>query len=296
MPDPSFSFPFSGCATALVTPFRDGLIDYVALARLLDFQLDGGADALVVCATTGEASTLADEEKYSLIEFTCKYCSHAVPVVAGIGSNCTDHAASLARDAQKAGADALLAVNPYYIKANDEGLISHYTAIEEATDLPIILYNVPSRTGQNIPASVVAQLSRCDRIRGIKDAGSDIVYTERILRECRDGFAVYSGNDDRISPILSLGGAGAVSVVSNIVPKKIHDMCVCAFSGRDASCARTQLELLPLIDAIFSEVNPIGIKWALYKMGLICPEYRLPLCPPGEKTKQVIEDAIKEAF
>ena len=290
----TISYPFSGCATALVTPFRDGIIDYVALAKLLEFQLDGGADALVVCATTGEASTLSDEEKFSLIEFCRDYTSRAVPIIAGIGSNCTSHAVSLARDAQKAGADALLAVNPYYIKANDEGLVSHYTAIEEATDLPIILYNVPSRTGQNIPASVVASLAHHERICGIKDAGSDIVYTERILRECGCDFAVYSGNDDRISPILSLGGVGAISVVANIFPKKIHDMCVMALTGKDAACARSQLEMLPLVDAIFSEVNPIGIKWALYKMGIISPEYRLPLCPPCDKTKEAIEKAMKE--
>ncbi len=270
---------FKGAATALVTPFdENGAVDYKAFAKLIDFQIAGGIDALVICGTTGEGSTLTDEEHRECIRFSVEHIAGRVPVIAGTGSNDTDYANSLSKYACEVGADALLLVTPYYNKATPKGLIKSFLDTAEKTDKPIILYNVPSRTGVNITMPVYRELAKHERIVAVKEASGNMSQIAEIAAELSDDLAIYSGNDDQIVPILSLGGQGVISVLSNIMPKETHDICRKFFDGDAAGSRELQLKYLELINNLFIEVNPIPVKTACGMMNLCSDLMRLPLC------------------
>lgn len=258
---------FKGSGVAIVTPFNeDGTINYEELARLLEFQIENQTDAIIIAGTTGEASTLTDEEQLALIDFTVKKVDGRIPVIAGTGSNDTRHGISLSVEASKLGVDGLLMVTPYYNKCTQGGLIKHFTAMAEKVDVPIILYSVPGRTQVNIEPETVYELSKVDNIVGLKDATGDLAYAVEVMRLCGPDFALYSGNDDIIVPILSVGGVGVISVLANVVPKETHDMVDFYLQGRVKESAALQLKYKPLIDALFAEVNPIPVKKALELM------------------------------
>ena len=283
---------FTGIATALVSPLTPDGIDYNAFARLLDWQCDEGIDALVVCGTTGESSTLTDDEHRQAIDFAVKHVNGRVPVIAGTGSNDTDYALDLTRHACESGADGVLVVTPYYNKATQKGLIRMFSEIADVSTAPVILYNVPSRTGCNIEPATVAALAEHPNISGIKEASGDISKIADIMALCGDKIDLYSGNDDQIVPILSLGGKGCISVLSNPLPRKTTEICRKFFAGDVAGAAKLQLELLPLIHALFREVNPIPVKSAMAAMGF-CEEYlRLPLTVMEEEHKQELYNAM----
>jgi len=285
---------FEGSGVALITPFKDGKIDFERLENLLDWQVAQGTDAIVICGTTGEASTLTDEEHLKTIDFTIKKISGKIPVIAGVGSNSTQHAIDFSKEAERMGAEALLHVTPYYNKASKKGLIQHYSAIADSTTLPIILYSVASRTGVNITPDVCAELSKINNITAIKEASGNIAQVAEIARVTSDDFDIYSGNDDMIVPLLSLGGKGVISTVANIVPNDTHDMVINYLNGDIASATKAQLDMKALIDAVFIEVNPIPIKAALWLMGKCEYEYRLPLCQMEEKNLDVLKGAMKD--
>lgn len=268
---------FTGVCTALVTPFLDDRVNYPMMEMLLKRQIDAGIQAVVVCGTTGESPTLSDEEKLELF-YRCKqYAADACTVIAGTGSNSTAHAAALSRAAQDAGVDGLLVVSPYYNKATPSGLISHYSAIAGSVSLPVIIYNVPGRTGVDIPVSVYRELAKIPNIVGVKEASTDITKIAKIRRECPEDFCIWSGNDDQIVPAMSLGAKGVISVLSNVLPKEAGTMTAAALSGDFETAAALQLRLLPLIEALFCEVNPIPIKAAMAMIGYDCGSCRLPL-------------------
>jgi len=277
---------FKGAATALVTPFdANGAVDYKAFAKLIDFQIAGGIDALVICGTTGEGSTLTDEEHRECIRFSVEHIAGRVPVIAGTGSNDTDYANSLSKYACEVGADALLLVTPYYNKATPKGLIKSFLDTAEKTDKPIILYNVPSRTGVNITMPVYRELAKHERIVAVKEASGNMSQIAEIAAELSDDLAIYSGNDDQIVPILSLGGQGVISVLSNVMPKETHDICQKFFDGDVAGSRELQLKYLELINNLFIEVNPIPVKTACGMMGLCSDLMRLPLCEMDDGNK-----------
>lgn len=283
---------FTGAAVAIVTPFRNGQVDYDALGRLIEFQIANSTDAIVICGTSGESSTLTDEEHRACIRFAVEKTAGRVPVIAGTGSNDTDYAVSLSRYACEAGADALLLVTPYYNKATPKGLIRHFSTIADAVDKPIILYNVPSRTGCNIPLSVYRELAGHENIAAVKEASGNISAIAELFAACGSDLDIYSGNDDQIVPILSLGGKGVISVLSNVMPRETHDICRLFFEGKAAESAALQLKLLPLINSLFIEVNPIPAKTAVSLMGFCSEEMRLPLCEMDEKNRAVLEAAM----
>ena len=270
---------FTGAATAIITPLNENGIDFEQFARLIEWQIAEGIDAIVVVGTTGEGPTLTDEEHREAIRFCVEQVAGRVPVIAGTGSNDAAYAISLTQFACEAGADAMLLVTPYYNKATQAGLIQFFTAIADASTKPCILYNVPSRTGCNLQPQTVAALAEHPRIVGIKEAGGNISQVAQIAALCGDKLDIYSGNDDQIVPILSLGGKGVISVLSNLMPKETAAMCRSYFDGNVKEAAALQLRLLPLIDALFCEVNPIPVKAAMAAMGY-CENYlRLPLTP-----------------
>ena len=283
---------FKGSGVALVTPFKDGRIDYDALEKLIEWHVESGTDALIICGTTGESSTLSPVEKLSIVEFAVKKTDGRIPVIAGSGTNDTSHAMYLSREMQFAGADGLLIVTPYYNKATQKGLIEHYTSIADYVDIPIILYSVKSRTGLNIEPDTVKQLKRHPRICGIKEASGDISQIARVAALVDSTFDLYSGNDDQTIPIMSLGGVGCISTVANIIPAEYHQMTADYLKGRHKSAAKMQLAMLPLIRALFAEVNPIPVKAAMNIMGLITKEYRLPLCEPSNETLYLLFDEM----
>ncbi len=293
---------FVGCATALVTPFRDGDIDRDAFIALLRRQLSAGVDALVICGTTGESPTLSDEEKRWLFTTAVAESRHhakahnrsPIPVIAGTGSNNTARAVVFSRLAAECGCDGLLVVTPYYNKASDTGLIRHYETVADATDLPLILYHVPSRTGCRLTPAVCAALSEHPRIVGLKDATGDLTFTSRVRAACGDGFAIYAGNDAETVPILSLGGCGAISVVSNLLPERVVNLCRLFREGKVAEASREQIALLPLSDALFSDVNPIPVKYALSRLGLCSDEMRLPLAPAEGWVREIVDARLQE--
>ena len=282
---------FTGVCTALITPFRDGKIDFEALRGLIKFQIDGGVDALLINGTTGESATLTDAEKREMISFAVSEVGGRVPVIAGTGSNDTKKAVELSKFACDVGADACLVVTPYYNKASEVGLIKHYEAIADATTIPIILYNVPSRTGVNIPLSVYEKLSEHKNIVAVKEANPSVSDFARLSARCGKNLDLYSGNDDLILPSLSLGGKGVISVISNVLPRQTGDICRLWFGGKIKEATKLQLKLLPLINAIFCEVNPIPIKALLSHLGFCKEEYRLPLYPMDSDRKMAL---IKE--
>ena len=287
---------FTGSGVAIVTPMReDRSIDYEELGRLIDFQLDNGTDALIICGTTGESSTMTDEEHVECIAYAVKRVAGRVPVIAGAGSNDTAYAIWVSKEAEAAGADALLQVTPYYNKATQKGLVAHFTAIADATTLPIILYNVPSRTGVNIKPETYLELSRHPRIVAAKEASGDLSAAARTARLCGDALTLYSGNDDPVLPILSLGGKGVISVLANVAPRETHEMVAAYLAGETAKATALQLKYIPLIEALFSEVNPIPVKEALNLMGFHCGPCRLPLTPMEEKNREKLAAALKDA-
>lgn len=285
---------FTGVCTALITPFRDGKIDFEALSGLIEFQIDGGVDALLINGTTGESATLTDAEKREIISFTVSEVGGRVPVIAGTGSNDTKKVVELSKFAYDVGADACLAVTPYYNKASEAGLIKHYEAIADATEIPIILYNVPSRTGVNIPLSVYERLSEHKNIVAVKEANPSVSDFARLSARCGKNLDLYSGNDDLILPCLSLGGNGIISVISNALPRQTGEICRLWFGGKIEEATELQLKLLPLTNALFCEVNPIPIKALLSHLGFCKEEYRLPLCPmDSERKKALIKEYLR---
>lgn len=280
---------FTGACTALVTPFLDGKVNYPMAEQLLRRQIEAGITTVVVAGTTGESPTLSDDEKIELFRRCKAYAGDACKIIAGTGTNSTEHAISLSIAAEEAGVDGLLVVTPYYNKATPDGLFAHYLAIAHSVGLPIILYNVPSRTGVDIPVSVYQRLSRIPNIVGVKEAGSDITKIARIKLACEPDFAVWSGNDDQIVPVMSLGGSGVISVLSNVYPKETNALCHAALEGDYVSAAALQRQLLPLIDLLFCEVNPIPVKAALQCLGFDCGGCRLPLCKLTKEHQQQIE-------
>ena len=284
---------FTGAAVAIVTPFKNNQVDYESLAALIERQIENSTDAIVICGTTGESSTLTDEEHKECIRFCVEKTAGRVPVIAGTGSNDTDYAIALSKYACEVGADALLLVTPYYNKATPKGLIKHFTAIADATDKPIILYNVPSRTGVNISLPVYKELAKHDRIVAAKEASGNISAVAALAEACGNSLDIYSGNDDQIVPILSLGGKGVISVLSNVVPKDTHDIVALWNEGKTKESLALQLKYLDLINALFCEVNPVPVKTAMGLMGLCADEMRLPLCEMEENNKERLATALR---
>ncbi|MDR3072298.1 MAG: 4-hydroxy-tetrahydrodipicolinate synthase [Clostridiales Family XIII bacterium] len=270
---------FQGSAVAIVTPFKEGKVDYDSLGALLDWHVAEKTDAIVICGTTGEASTLPDVEHLSVIDYAIKKINKRIPVIAGVGSNETQHGIHLSKEAEKLGADALLHVTPYYNKATKRGTIEHFTAIAESVNLPILLYSVPGRTGMNLTPDLCAKLAEVKNIVGLKEASGNIAQCAEIARVTSDDFDLYSGNDDMIVPLLSLGGAGVISVLANVAPRDTHDMVMKFLDGDVKGACKLQLDTLALTNALFCEVNPVPVKAALWLMGKIEYEYRLPMCP-----------------
>ena len=268
---------FTGACTALVTPFLENKVNYPMMEQLLRRQIEAGITAVVVAGTTGESPTLSDDEKIELFRRCKAYVGDSCKIIAGTGTNSTEHAVALSIAAEEAGVDALLVVSPYYNKSTPDGLFAHYLSIAHAVSLPIILYNVPSRTGVDIPVSVYQRLARVPNIVGVKEANSDITKIARIQLACGKDFAIWSGNDDQIVPVMALGGSGVISVLSNILPQQTNAICTAANSGDYQTAAELQTKLLPLIDLLFCEVNPIPVKEAMKYIGYDCGNCRLPL-------------------
>ena len=283
---------FSGVCTALVTPFLKDTVNYPMLEQLLRRQYDAGIRALVICGTTGESATLTDEEKLTMFRYAKKSGPEDLRIIAGTGSNSTAHAIALSQAAQDAGADGLLVVSPYYNKATPEGLYLHYAAIASSVQIPVILYNVPSRTGVDIPVEVYRRLSQIPNIAGVKEASSDIRKIARIRSQCPDHFTVWCGNDDLAVAAMALGAKGLISVVSNIEPEITGSMIGAALDGDFDTATALQLSLLPLIDALFQEVNPIPVKAAMAMIGYDCGSCRMPLCSPSEETSALLKDLL----
>lgn len=283
---------FSGVCTALVTPFLKDTVNYPMLEQLLRRQYDAGIQALVICGTTGESATLTDEEKLTMFRYAKKSGPEDLRIIAGTGSNSTAHAIALSQAAQDAGADGLLVVSPYYNKATPEGLYLHYAAIASSVQIPVILYNVPSRTGVDIPVEVYRRLSKIPNIAGVKEASSDIRKIARIRSQCPDHFTVWCGNDDLAVAAMALGAKGLISVVSNIEPEITGSMIGAALDGDFDTATALQLSLLPLIDALFQEVNPIPVKAAMAMIGYDCGGCRMPLCGPSENTAALLKDLL----
>ncbi len=291
---------FEGAGVAIVTPFRpDGTVNYEKLSQLLDQQIAAGTDAIIICGTTGESSTLSMEEHKECIRFTVEHVAGRVPVIAGTGSNSTETAIELSQDAEKDGADALLIVTPYYNKATQKGLVEHYSLVAQSVSLPIIMYNVPSRTGTNImPETAVEIAKRNANVVGIKDAVGNISQTAKLAHLIKtEGVAldIYSGNDDEVIPILSLGGKGVISVLSNVMPKETHDMVAEYLHGDRDKAVAIQLDTIPLIGALFCEVNPIPVKTAMNLMGMEVGGLRRPLSEMEPANLQRLEKALKDA-
>ena len=285
---------FRGVATAMITPMKDdGAINYSVFRDLLEYQIANKADAVVVAGTTGESATLTDEEHIELIAFAVKAAKGKIPVIAGAGSNNTAHAVQLSRECEKVGADALLHVTPYYNKASQEGLFLHFKACSEATNLPIILYNVPSRTGVNIYPATYKRLSVFENIVACKEASGNFSQMAKIASLCKEDLSIYSGNDDQITSSLALGSKGVISVMSNIIPEKTHEICQTFFDGDSAASDNIQMEYLDLIEALFMDVNPIPIKQAMRKMGFDVGKCRLPLCDLDSTNEEKLYMTLK---
>lgn len=287
---------FTGAGVAIITPMHaDFSIDYDELGRIIDDQLANGTDSIVICGTTGEASAMTDEEHIEAIRFTVQRVAKRVPVVAGAGSNDTAYAVWLSKEAAAVGADALLHVTPYYNKTSQRGLIAHFTAIADATPLPVVLYNVPSRTGIDILPATYAALAKHPNIVAAKEASGNFTHIAETMHLCGDSLDVYSGNDDQIVPILSLGGKGVISVLSNVAPRETHDICRLFFEGKAAESAALQLRLMPLITALFSDVNPIPVKEAMNILGWNAGPCRLPLVGMADAPRIALLLALEAA-
>lgn len=286
---------FRGAATALITPMKDGKIDYRKFSELIEDQIKNDIDALVVCGTTGESATLDDTEHRELIKFCVEQVNHRVPVIAGTGSNDTRYAVDLSAHACELGADMLLLVTPYYNKTTQRGLIKHFNTVADAVDKPMILYNVPSRTGLNILPETYKELSYNEKIVAAKEANGNISAVAETIHLCGENLDIISGNDDQIVPIMALGGVGVISVLSNVVPKETHEMCKAMLEGRVKEAAELQLKYLPLINALFCETNPIPVKAAMAELGFCSDELRLPLCEMAPSNREKLIAIMKEA-
>lgn len=280
---------FTGVCTALVTPFLNGQINYPLMEQLLNFQIDAGIGQIVLAGTTGESPTLSDKEKITLFQRAKTYVGDDCTIIAGTGSNSTEHTVHLSLAAQEAGADALLVVAPYYNKSNPDGLFKHYSLLANSVNIPIIIYNVPSRTGIDIPISVYKKLSEIPNIAGVKEASTDITKITKIRAACPANFAIWSGNDDQIVPVISLGGKGVISVLSNVLPYETKLMTDAALAGDFDTAAALQQEMQPHIEALFSEVNPIPVKYAMECIGFDCGDCRLPLGKLSKENRTNIE-------
>lgn len=286
---------FTGAAVAIITPMNaDGSVNYEELGRIIDDQIAHGTDAIVICGTTGESPTLDHEEHTECVRYAVQKAAGRVPVIAGTGSNDTRYAVQLSRQAQADGADALLLVTPYYNKSSQAGLIAHYTAIAQAVDLPCILYNVPSRTGCNLTPATLAELAKLPNINAVKEASGNISQVAEIAALCGDALNIYSGNDDQIIPLLSLGGKGVISVLSNVAPQYTHDLCAKWFDGDVQGALEMQLKAMPLCKALFADVNPIPVKWAMNRLGWAAGPCRLPLVEPSAAVQNQLEQALRD--
>lgn len=288
---------FTGAGVALITPMNeDGSVNYEKLRELLEFHVANKTDAIIICGTTGEASTLSDEEHLECIRFACEVINKRIPVIAGTGSNCTQSAIELSKEAEKSGVDGLLLVTPYYNKATQNGLKAHYKAIAKEVNVPIILYNVPSRTGTRLaPQTVVDLCHEVPNIVGVKDATGDISEVAELMSLAKETVDVYSGNDDQIVPVLSLGGKGVISVLSNILPKETHDMVASYLEGDVVKSCEMQLKYFDLVKALFCEVNPIPVKKALNLMGMEVGSLRLPLTEMEDANAKRLEEEMRKA-
>lgn len=285
---------FTGAAVAIITPMHaDGTVNFEELGRIIDDQIAHGTDAIVICGTTGESAALSHEEHVECIRFAVKHTAKRVPVIAGTGSNDTAFAIEISKEAEEAGADALLLVTPYYNKTSQVGLIAHYTAIANAVTLPCIIYNVPSRTGVNLQPATLAELAKLPNVNAVKEASGNISQVADVAALCGEELNIYSGNDDQIVPILSLGGKGVISVLSNVAPQQAHDICAAWFSGDTAKSLELQLKALPLCHALFADVNPIPVKWAMKRLGWNAGPLRLPLVEPSAAVQQSLENEMK---
>lgn len=285
---------FEGSGVALITPFKNNEVDYNKLGEIIDWQIEKGTDSIIICGTTGESATMTDEERKSVIEFAVKRTNKRIPVIAGTGSNNTNYAIELSKYAEKVGVDGLLIVTPYYNKTTQKGVIEHYKAIANSVNLPIILYNVPGRTGMSLLPKTVYELSKIKNIAGIKEASGDIGLVAQIASICGDNFYIYSGNDDMTVPILSLGGKGVISVVANILPGDTHDMVMEYLNGNVEKSRKLQLKMNGLINALFIETNPIPVKTAMNVIGMEVGELRLPLTHMEEDNLKVLVNMMKE--
>lgn len=283
---------FTGVCTALVTPFLGNAVNYPLLELLLGRQIAAGIEAVVLCGTTGESPTLSDCEKLEIFRRCARYAGGRCKIIAGTGSNDTQHAVALSAAAEAAGADALLVVSPYYNKATADGLLTHYSAIAGAVHIPVIVYNVPSRTGVDIPVSVYRELSKIPNIAGVKEASTDMGKISKIRAICPDDFSLWSGNDDLTVPILALGGQGVISVLSNVLPEQTQALARAALDGDFDTAADLQLRLLPLTEALFREVNPIPVKAAMKLVGYDCGTCRLPLTPASSETVAKLQEIL----
>ena len=277
---------FTGTATALVTPFLDGAVNYPLFEQLLRRQLDAGIEAVVIAGTTGESATLSDEEKLELFTRAKEYVGESCKIIAGTGSNSTVHTISLSMAAETCGVDGLLVVTPYYNKATSEGLFAHFASIAHSVNIPIILYNVPSRTGVDIPVEIYRRLSQITNIVGTKEASTDVSKVTKILRACGPDFTVWTGNDDLITPVMALGGKGVISVLSNVLPVQTQALAKAALDGDFDTASSLQMELQPLIEQLFCEVNPIPVKAAMRLLGYDCGGCRLPLTTLSEENRK----------
>ena len=285
---------FTGAAVAIITPMHaDGTVNFEELGRIIDDQIAHGTDAIVICGTTGESAALSHEEHVECIRFAVKHTAKRVPVIAGTGSNDTAFAIEISKEAEEAGADALLLVTPYYNKTSQAGLIAHYTAIANAVTLPCIIYNVPSRTGVNLQPATLAELAKLPNVNAVKEASGNISQVADVAALCGEELNIYSGNDDQIVPILSLGGKGVISVLSNVAPQQAHDICAAWFSGDTAKSLELQLKALPLCHALFADVNPFPVKWAMNRLGWNAGPLRLPLVEPSAAVQQSLENEMK---
>ncbi|MGN0654852.1 MAG: 4-hydroxy-tetrahydrodipicolinate synthase [Oscillospiraceae bacterium] len=285
---------FTGAGVAIVTPMNtDGSIDFETFGKLIDFQIENGTDAIVVCGTTGESSTMSDEEHKETIRYCVERVNKRVPVIAGTGSNDTAYAVQLSKEAEILGADAVLVVSPYYNKTSQNGLIKHFTTIADAINIPVMLYNIPGRTGVNIAIDTFVELSKHENIVAVKEAGGNMDYFAKIIEACGDNLDVYSGDDGMTVPVMSIGGKGVISVLSNVMPKETHELCQLCLDNNFAEAGKLQIKYLGLINALFCDVNPIPVKEALALMGICKNTMRLPLCPTSEANIAKISSAMK---
>ncbi|MDD6634383.1 MAG: 4-hydroxy-tetrahydrodipicolinate synthase [Ruminococcus sp.] len=284
---------FTGAGIAIITPFnKDGSINYERLGEMIDYQIENGTDAIIICGTTGEASTMSDEEHLECIRFAVKKAAKRVPVIAGTGSNDTAYAIKLSKEAEEIGADGLLLVTPYYNKTTQRGLIAHFTAIADAVNIPIILYNIPGRTGMSIEISTAKVLAKHKNIVAVKEASGNIGYTAKLIAACGDDLDVYSGNDDMIVPIMSLGGKGVISVLSHVLPKETHLMAQYCLKNNFAEASKLQIKYLDLINNLFVEVNPIPVKEAMNLIGVNVGGCRMPLYPMSDENREKLKASL----